>query len=332
MQTIPISWDSRPLLIIFAVMILTQNLFSTDSKFADVLDRNPMILDILSRMGIRLGFGEATLAEVCSANALDPDTFCLICNVYTFEDFTPSAWDISQGRITDVVRYLRSSHTYYLTTELVNLEKSIENLMRPCSEKQQKVIWKFFTDYREELQKHFAYEESEVMPYVQDLLFGRDTRGYTIDRFEENHGNVDEKLSDLKNLVMKSLPSECDDRLTSQLVRDIIHLQKDLACHTRVEDMLLTPMARFLEHPQAFSHEISGAGTEKDGLSDREKDILVSVAKGMINKEIADEYNISIHTVISHRKNITRKTGIKTVAGLTVYALLNGLIDINTVE
>ena len=56
------------------------------------------------------------------------------------------------------------------------------------------------------------------------------------------------------------------------------------------------------------------------------------MAQGMLNKEIADRYNLSIHTVITHRKNITRKTGIKTVAGLTVYALLNGLIDPDSVE
>ena len=67
-------------------------------------------------------------------------------------------------------------------------------------------------------------------------------------------------------------------------------------------------------------------------LSAREKEILVCVAKGMLNKEIADHFNISIYTVITHRKNITRKTGIKTVAGLTVYALLNNLIDMNTME
>ena len=67
-------------------------------------------------------------------------------------------------------------------------------------------------------------------------------------------------------------------------------------------------------------------------LSAREKDILVCVAKGMLNKEIADHYNISIHTVITHRKNITRKTGIKTVAGLTVYALLNNLIDSGSID
>ena len=62
-------------------------------------------------------------------------------------------------------------------------------------------------------------------------------------------------------------------------------------------------------------------------LSKREVDVLVAVAKGMMNKEIADQMNLSIHTVISHRKNITRKTGIKSVSGLTVYALLNNLIN-----
>ena len=66
--------------------------------------------------------------------------------------------------------------------------------------------------------------------------------------------------------------------------------------------------------------------------SDRENEILVAVARGMTNKEIADRYNISIHTVISHRKNIARKTGIKSVSGLTVYALLNNMIDQGDVE
>jgi DNA-binding NarL/FixJ family response regulator len=60
-------------------------------------------------------------------------------------------------------------------------------------------------------------------------------------------------------------------------------------------------------------------------LSDREKDILIAVAKGMMNKEIADKFNISIHTVITHRKNIMRKTGIKTISGLTLYALFNNI-------
>ena len=62
-------------------------------------------------------------------------------------------------------------------------------------------------------------------------------------------------------------------------------------------------------------------------LSNREVDVLVSVAKGMTNKEISDLLSISVHTVITHRKNIVKKTGIKSVAGLTVYALLTNLVE-----
>ena len=62
-------------------------------------------------------------------------------------------------------------------------------------------------------------------------------------------------------------------------------------------------------------------------LSDREKDVLVCLSKGLKNNEIANQLNISVHTVITHRKNIVRKTGIKSVAALTVYAILNNLIE-----
>lgn len=90
------------------------------------------------------------------------------------------------------------------------------------------------------------------------------------------------------------------------------------------------------EVEQKISAAVSVNANETRGdseeLSAREKEILVCVAKGMLNKEIADHYNISIYTVITHRKHITRKTGIKTVAGLTVYALLNNLIDMNSME
>ncbi len=80
------------------------------------------------------------------------------------------------------------------------------------------------------------------------------------------------------------------------------------------------------------ARESDNATGENYELTDRESEILVSVAKGMTNKEIADAHHISVHTVISHRKNISRKTGIKTVSGLTVYALLNNLLDQSEIE
>jgi DNA-binding CsgD family transcriptional regulator len=65
----------------------------------------------------------------------------------------------------------------------------------------------------------------------------------------------------------------------------------------------------------------------KNELSEREREVLAKVAQGAINKEIADSLNISLNTVITHRKNITAKLGIKTISGLTVYAILNGIIS-----
>ena len=85
--------------------------------------------------------------------------------------------------------------------------------------------------------------------------------------------------------------------------------------------------SRIISKMNEFAKSDIAKKTDDVELSKRETDVLVSVAKGMMNKEIADQMNISIHTVISHRKNITRKTGIKSVSGLTVYALLNNLID-----
>ena len=104
-----------------------------------------------------------------------------------------------------------------------------------------------------------------------------------------------------------------------------------------LDHTLLTPYSGIIEindtkskiisKMNEFAQSDATKSTDDVELSKRETDVLVAVAKGMMNKEIADQMNISIHTVISHRKNITRKTGIKSVSVLTVYALLNNLID-----
>lgn len=97
----------------------------------------------------------------------------------------------------------------------------------------------------------------------------------------------------------------------------------------KIVDAPSSIVGRLRRLTETDNEHLSDGGYE---LTDREREILISVARGRTNKEIADEHNISIHTVISHRKNITRKTGIKSVAGLTVYALLNNMIDQNDME
>lgn len=309
--------------------------FRVNMKMAELVEVDFHLLGVLSRVGIDEAFGERTVEDVCLRSGLDPETFLLLCSVYVDPDFHPSAAQLRAGHISDVLRYLHQSHNYYLNNAMVTLASSIEKLIAPCSATRQKVIWQFFQDYKTELDKHFRKEEGEVVPYVQQLMLGQHEPGMSIDGFEEDHSNIDETLSDLKNLILKSLPAECDGRQRITLLNFIYHLQHDLERHSAIEDELMVPMARFIENPgAAYAGESKEQETaqDKDELSEREKEILVNVAQGLLNKEIADRLGISINTVITHRKNITRKTGIKTVAGLTVYAILNNLIDITTIE
>lgn len=89
---------------------------------------------------------------------------------------------------------------------------------------------------------------------------------------------------------------------------------------------------------EAIEKKIAGVlatGEEVDDrkeLSAREKEIIVCVVKGMINKQIADELNISTHTVITHRKNIANKLKIHSPAGLTIYAIVNKLVDLSEIQ
>ena len=308
--------------------------FTSNMKVARLVEANYRLLGVLARVGIDGSFGEKTVSEVCISSGLDPDTIILLCEVYTFPNFKPSMELLRRCHVGDILRYMHQSHDYYLNRAISDMEASITKLLEPCQQKQQEVVWNFFRGYKVEVKNHFGFEEQEVIPYVQGLIIGQNRPGFSIDRFEENHSNIDEKLGDFKNLVMKSLPAVCDNDIRRDLLVRIYALQEDLKCHTYIEDHVLVPMVRLLENPQRFrDHAREQEEPEQHlELSDREKEILVSVAQGLLNKEIADKHNISINTVITHRKNITRKTGIRTVPGLTVYAILNNLIDINSIE
>lgn len=307
------------------------------AKISDLIDTDHDLLRVLARLGIDESLGEKTLAEECNAHGLDVETIALLCTIHVSRGYRPSEEELRHCRPDAVLVYLHNSHDYYLDVAMCSISLALEQLVEPCPESRRQVFRTFFNDYKSELQNHFEFEEGKVIPYIRHLLEGQANQdGFTIDDFEENHSNIDEKLSDLKNLVMKSLPRECDKLQRIHLLQLLFALQDDLRFHTYVEDEILVPIVRLIERPGRHKSGLDEArnGTESDEgeLSQREKEILSSIARGLLNKEIADERNISINTVITHRKNITRKTGIKTVAGLTVYAILNNLIDINSIE
>lgn len=297
-------------------------------KMAELIAVSPNLPGVLTRMGIPFGFGDETVEEVCRRNGTDPETFLLICSVYSGDGGLPAKERIRKADLKDVLKYLRRSHAYYMEVAMQEITAALVALTEPCDERHRNIIRKFFSEYKEELFKHLEYEENIVFPQAEAALHnGRPTP----DDYEENHSHVEEKLEDLKNLVMKYMPPVCAQQDIYRALTCIFSLQEDLSRHILVEDGILVPIVNRRMHT-GLESRFDTPGEKGEELSSREKEILVCVAKGMLNKEIADAENISIHTVITHRKNITRKTGIKTVAGLTVYALLNNLIYINTIE
>ncbi|MBR4837562.1 MAG: response regulator transcription factor [Bacteroidales bacterium] len=122
-------------------------------------------------------------------------------------------------------------------------------------------------------------------------------------------------LRDFPNVVPVALVSSFIDKNILRQFKEVIEM-------TDSKQKVVLKIFNLLN-----DNNLSQEKTENVELSNREIDVLVALAKGLTNKEISDHLFISVHTVITHRKNIVRKTGIKSVSGLTVYALLNNLVD-----
>ncbi len=222
--------------------------YTTEMSVSDLIDSDYSLLQVISRMSLDLRLAGLPVSEACGRCGIDPETFILVCNVYSFPDYVPSQADLSRGNITNIIDYLRGSHLYYMGHALGRLENLFDRLVAPFDERQKKVVLKFFNDYKTELDKHFAYEEEVVFPYIEALQKNRVmSSGYSIEQFEEHHGNVEEKLEDMKNIVMKYLPTECSNELRIMVLLLIYHLREDLLRHTYVENNVLVPIVGRLE-------------------------------------------------------------------------------------
>lgn len=106
--------------------------------------------------------------------------------------------------------------------------------------------------------------------------------------------------------------------------------------HCEVEDVLFVPAVQRLEQQVAVvgteKSSAVGAAESSEVLSEREKEIVCCIVRGMTNKEVAEKLFISINTVLTHRKNISRKLDIHSVSGLTIYAIVNQLVNIEEIH
>ena len=277
-------------------------------------------IQIISRFGLEMGVGEQTIEQVCAAHDVHTPTFLSIVNYKVFHQRAlPEDIDVPT-----LQRYLRNAHTYFLDFRLPRLRNALVEAIMPAdsNSKIPGLILRCYDEFVDEIRTHIEHENAGLF-----------------DEHEHDDQRITDKLTEIKNLIIKYYPSEetkspiTNDQspityLLISVMSDLWHTEQDFADHCAIEDDILRPA---LTKQESHSHR-RHQQPETEELSDREKDVLIQVVRGLSNKEIADVLCISTHTVITHRKNIAHKLNIHSTAGLTIYAIVNKLIDINSMD
>ena len=316
-----------------------QKMYEADDKMISLIRDNYDLLQSLGSFGINLGFGDKTVKETCEDNDVDTYTFLAVVN-YTINGYGEFESD-EQISVPTLLHYLEASHAYFLDFQLPYIRRELAESLNQ-DDSLARLILRFYDEYAHEIRRHMQYEQKTLFPYVNTLLEGQPASDYNVETFSKHHGATDKKLRELKLLIIKYLPQDGlhNNQLTATL-HDIYENEVWLRQHAQVEDHIFVPAIRRMEQTVKQSDVTknitdmvfkSSISQNPEALSDREKDVIISLVQGMSNKEIADHLCISTNTVITHRRNIARKLQIHSPAGLTIYAIVNGLVDIAAVK
>lgn len=312
-------------------------MYEPDDTMISIIKDNYGILQSLGAFGINLGFGDKTVREVCDDQGVDTYTFLAVVNftINGYRDYD----DSERLSVSTLMQYLRASHAYYIDFALPYIRRELEDALDE-KDNLARLILKLYDEYAHSIINHMRYEEKTVFPYVERLMGGEVSANYDIETYSKHHGQTDQKLKELKNIIIKYLPSDgLHNNQLSTTLYNLYNCEEWLRQHAEVEDRMFIPAIRSLENKLKkddisvkISHMINKNPDNQETLSDREKDVIVALVQGMTNKEIADHLFISLNTVITHRRNIARKLQIHSPAGLTIYAIVNNLVDISSVK
>jgi regulator of cell morphogenesis and NO signaling len=228
-------------------MNYTNSFFTENTKMAELVISNPTLMLTLSRFGIELGFGDQNVKEVCEKANVSPLFFLLICNLYSNPEFIPSKDDIKSVEANAILAYLSESHKYYLKERLPHIESHLKRIVEACPARYGNTINRFFNEYKDEVENHFKYEEEVVFPYIKSLCNNALNPNFSIREFESNHSNIEDKLNDLMNILIKYLPANIFPKERIEISLDIMEVTSDLSCHTLVEERVLVPFVEMME-------------------------------------------------------------------------------------
>lgn len=313
-------------------------MYEADDKMINLIRDNHSLLHMLGAFGIRLGFGDKTVREVCEEQEVDTYTFMTVVNFAINGHLDRES--IGRLSVITLLRYLRATHVFFLDFELPFIRKELKEALDE-NDNLAHLILKLYDGYAHSLRSHMNHEEKTLFPYVELLIDGKTSDDTLAETFSKHHAQTDQRLAELKNIIIKYLPSDnLHNNQLSATLYDIYNSERMLYQHVEIEERIFLPAIRLLEQQcrqsdvsQRISSMIAGGDeTSQEALSEREKEIIVCVVQGMSNKEIADHLFIATNTVMTHRRNIARKLQIHSPAGLTIYAIVNNLVDISTVK
>ena len=319
------------------------NGYHDTDPMSDVISDDYRILQIISRFGIKLGFGDQTVGATCRAAGVDVSTFLTVVNYVKDAAHARISEMVEQVDIPALIAYLKNSHSYFVDFRLPGIRrKLLEAIDLSSGNRLAMLILRFYDEYAQEVERHMTFENTHVHPYVETLLQGRlpqESFHSIEEQYDEQHANIEKSLSELKSIIVKYYPSDNSASLMGEVLMDIFMTDEDLHSHCHMEDTLFAECIRRLENdvrrqggqPVEESVE-TPQETVGEVLSEREKEIIVQVVRGLSNKEIAEALFISVNTVMTHRRNIARKLQIRSAAGLTIYAIVNGLVNLEDVE
>ncbi len=307
--------------------------FTPTCKMNELLKKDPSLLLTMTRFGIALGFGDKSVKEVCRDRGVDMNTFLAVVNFIT-GDQSVKTLTFDGISISSLIVYLKNAHEFFIDFKLPLIRRKLLDAIGESVPEQpyRDMILRFFDQYVAEVEKHMNYENDTVFPYVLKLIEGEKKSNFNIGIFEQNHDNIDSKLSDLKNILIRYFPAKEPNYLLNEVLFDLSDCEVDLERHSLVEDHFFVPAAEKIERKFTDEKPVSEAEKSESLLTEREREVLIFVVKGLTNKEIAAKMFLSTHTIISHRRNIVRKLEINSTAGLTIYAIVNNLITLEEIK
>ena len=226
---------------------------------AEVIHMNHHLLPVLNRFNIYLGFGERTVEAVCIDHHVNVDFFLEIVNTFHDSSYFPLR-HLQSFKASMLIDYLQKTHAYYLDIKIPEIGRYIRDIAQTSDfeETHRKLLKDFFEQYQHELTNHINKEEQGVYPYVlrlEKLIESADAsletlkelQQYSIMEYEEDHDDVESKLFDLKNILIKYLPPVRNNKLLNLVLHEIFELERDLNNHGHIEDLILVPIVENME-------------------------------------------------------------------------------------